>query len=206
MVKCLPLLKTLFTLVFLWVATFQISHPAFAQLSKEERKFWKKEMKKLTPEGMKLFMEERQRLTTTIKIFDNESNRLKSQTFEQDQQIAYLESQLQAYRERLKTREIQLGLINENGEKWDKGVVFKVQIGALANMDFVGEEERSFTLEVEKSKNYKQYVIGYFRDYQEANLLKKQMRKVGMNKAWIVPYKDGKRVLLKDVLDSVAAQ
>src|SRR5690554_5989379 len=206
MIMRAPFFENLFVVGLIYVLTLYFSHSSYAQLSKEEKRNWKKEIKKLTPEGMKFLMEERQRLTSVLRILNNESAQLKSRAFEQDQEVAFLKSELQESHERLKTREIQLGLINENGERWDSGVVFKVQIGALANRDLVGEEERSYTLEVEKSKNYKQYVIGYFRDYQEANLLKKQMRKVGMNKAWIVPYKDGKRVLLKDVLDSVAAQ
>jgi len=32
------------------------------------------------------------------------------------------------------------------------------------------------------------------------------MRKVGINRAWIVPYKDGKRVSLKEVLDVVIGE
>ncbi|HLW21504.1 MAG TPA: hypothetical protein VKX33_14335 [Cyclobacteriaceae bacterium] len=205
MIMRAPFFENLFVVGLIYVLTLYFSHSSYAQLSKEEKRNWKKEIKKLTPEGMKFLMEERQRLTSVLRILNNESAQLKSRAFEQDQEVAFLKSELQESHERLKTREIQLGLINENGERWDSGVVFKVQIGALTDRDFLEVQERSYALEVERNKNYRQYVIGNFRNYHEADLLKKHMRKVGMTKAWIVPYKNGRRVALKDVLDVVTA-
>jgi hypothetical protein len=48
--------------------------------------------------------------------------------------------------------------------------------------------------------------IGIFRDYWEADTFKKYMRDMGVKEAWIVPYKDGVRVELKDVLDAAVAE
>jgi len=45
--------------------------------------------------------------------------------------------------------------------------------------------------------------IGIFRNYWEADTFKKYLREMGVKDAWIVPYRDGIRVEIKDVLDLV---
>ena len=47
---------------------------------------------------------------------------------------------------------------------------------------------------------YIKYILGQFRDYEMADQFKKKLRKNGVKEAWIVPYKDGNRVPLKEVL------
>ena len=49
------------------------------------------------------------------------------------------------------------------------------------------------------------FTIGVFRDYWEADKFKKYMREMGVKDAWIVPFKDGVRVEIKDVLEGVVA-
>lgn len=85
------------------------------------------------------------------------------------------------------------------------GVVFKVQIGAYKERDLSDVLEGSHTPEFEQEKegDLNKYTIGYFRDYKKANRFKKELRAMGVKDAWIVPFKDGKRVPLKDVLDYV---
>lgn len=199
----LRLPKSLITFALLYMLTTFLSPYASAQLSRSERKAWKKEIKKLSPERLKQMIEEKQQLLAMLNILQNEKKHLQTDIFEKDQKIAFLKSDTERLRESLKTREIQMGLINENGERWDSGVVFKVQIGALNRADFLNLNGTNYTLEIEEGGPFLQYVIGNFRNYKEADALKKQMRKVGMTKAWIVPYKNGRRVPLKDVLDYV---
>jgi hypothetical protein len=90
-----------------------------------------------------------------------------------------------------------------------KGVIFKVQIGANKDLDLKDvliDEVHHENLEQEKEENLYKYTIGHFRNYWEANKLKKGIRAMGIQLAWIVPYKDGKRVLLKEVLSTVIEQ
>ncbi len=54
-------------------------------------------------------------------------------------------------------------------------------------------------------KGEQRYTIGVFRDYWEADKFKKYMREMGVKDAWIVPFKDGARVEIKDVLEGVVA-
>lgn len=203
MIHHLHHLRKLTVLGFLCASPYLFAPYACAQLSRAEKKLWKKELRKMSPEGMKKMMEEKKNLSSMLNILNNETVQLKTDASEKDQEITFLKSEVDELRENLKTREIQMGLINENGERWDSGVVFKVQIGALKPKDFPEKKERSYTLEVEDGGRYMQYVVGNFRNYREADALKKHMRQVGMSKAWIVPYKNGKRVPLKDVLEFV---
>lgn len=195
--------KKLLVVGFLCTAIFLSITNASAQLTKAERKAWKKELRKLSPEGLKTMVEEKENLSSTLNLLENQNIQLKSTSSLQEQEIAFLNVELREVSQKLKAREIQYGwLTEENDSSWN-GVVFKVQIGALNKKDFTGNKERSHTLEVDHDERFFQYLVGDFRDYKEADLVKKQMRKIGMNKAWIVPYRNGKRVPLKDVLDVV---
>ena len=85
-------------------------------------------------------------------------------------------------------------------EAMTKGVVFKVQIGAYEERNIAENLTTAVVLDTEEKGDLQKTVIGQFRSYQSADRLKKQLRAMGVHDAWIVPYKDGKRVPLKDVL------
>ena len=89
-------------------------------------------------------------------------------------------------------------------KKYDQGVVFKVQIGAFRNKDLTKyfDNNPNFSGEVDED-GQKKYTLGYFTDYWEANNFKKYLRKMAVKDAWIVSYKDGERVPIKDVLEGV---
>lgn len=187
----------------LLLTSFLLVVQAYGQLPKKERRVWKKELRKLSPEEFKSMVDEKTHLRHMVDLLSEENSNLKTKVYQLEQSLVSREEKLRKVANALKALEIQLGLVNEKGERWDKGVVFKVQIGALNKEAFEQVPERSYTMEVEEDISYKQYVVGNFRDYNEADLLKKHMRKVGVRRAWIVPYKDGKRVPLKEVLDVV---
>ena len=90
-----------------------------------------------------------------------------------------------------------------NMQALPEGVVFKVQIGAFRNRDLQKylNNSRNFTGEVDED-GVKKYTLGFFADYWEADNFKKYMRELGVNDAWIVTYKQGKRVPIKDVLEN----
>jgi hypothetical protein len=98
------------------------------------------------------------------------------------------------------------GVDKETGKPFIKGIIFKVQVSADKDIDLtdvLSDDSHHTTLEQEKADNLNKYTIGHFRNYWEADKLKKGLRSMGVRWAWIVPYKDGKRVLLKEVLDIV---
>lgn len=82
-----------------------------------------------------------------------------------------------------------------------KGVVFRVQIGGFKKRNLLEYNEEDNLIRVETNANGIQEIsLGVFRNYKKAQVFKKHLREMGLKDAWIVPYKDGERVLLKDVL------
>ncbi len=83
-----------------------------------------------------------------------------------------------------------------------KGIVYKVQIGSYKGYDlkkYIGKH-KNFSGEVGPNGEMK-YTLGEFKEYWEADALKKYLRNMGVKGAWVVAYKDGKRVDIKDALE-----
>lgn len=192
-------------LILSFLVCFTSVQQATAQLSKKEKKEWKKKQKSMDPSDFKDLVEE--------------NNSLKSKMTNLTNQISGFESKLsdtQAKAENLqrdKTRlETELAEIRSSEESIDvssnqtksaKGVVFKVQIGAYKGKDlsqFVSNEDDMAT---EAAGEVQKYTLGTFTDYWQADKFKKHLRQMGVKDAWIVPYKDGVRVPMKDVLEGV---
>lgn len=93
---------------------------------------------------------------------------------------------------------------NANNTKVAKGVLFKVQIGAFRNKDLSKyfSSSENFGGEIDPDGTQR-YTLGNFTDYWQADKFKKYLREMGVKDAWIVPYKDGRRVPMKDVLEGV---
>lgn len=82
------------------------------------------------------------------------------------------------------------------------GVVFKVQIGAYKEREIASNLTTAVIIDTEEEDGMQKTVIGQFRSYEDANILKKEMRAMGVTDAWIVSYQDGQRVPLKDVISN----
>lgn len=80
-----------------------------------------------------------------------------------------------------------------------QGLVYKVQIGAFRNYDITKYFNRhdNFSGTVDEDGTMR-YTLGAFSDYWEADKFKSYLRNMGVNGAWLVAYKDGKRVSMKD--------
>lgn len=98
------------------------------------------------------------------------------------------------------------GVDKATGKPFIKGIIFKVQVSATKDIDLgdvLADDSHHTSMEQEKADSLNKYTIGQFANYWEADKLKKGLRKMGIKWAWIVPYKNGKRVLLKEVLGTV---
>ena len=183
----------------------------FAHLSKKEKKEWKKKAKEYAknPANLKTLTEEKQTADNNVTTLKADVNRLQSAVSDKDSKIADLEDQLSKMRSELTTTKAELEQLKVapppvNPMDFSKGVVFKVQIGAFKNKDLSKyfENNPNFGGEVKEGEPQK-VTIGIFRDYWESDTFKKYLREMGVKDAWIVPYKDGKRVEIKDVLEGV---
>ena len=198
-------------IVFFCLALIVASTQSFAQLSKKEKKEWKKKAKEYAknPSNLKQLTEDKATADNTVSTLNQKVSQLQSSLSEKDSKIATLEDQLSQARGQLTAANAELTALKENPTNsmdFSKGVVFKVQIGAFKNKNLAKyfENNPNFGGEAKDSEPQK-LTIGVFRDYWEADTFKKYMREMGVKDAWIVPYQDGQRVEIKDVLEGVVA-
>lgn len=197
--------------LFFCLALIAGSTQSFAQLSKKEKKEWKKKAKEYAknPTNLKQLTEDKQTADNTVSTLNQKVSQLQSSVSDKDAKIAELEDQLSQVRGQLTAANAELTTLKENPSTsmdFSKGVVFKVQIGAFKNKNLAKyfENNPNFGGEA-KDKEPQKLTIGIFRDYWEADTFKKYMREMGVKDAWIVPYQDGQRVEIKDVLEGVVA-
>jgi hypothetical protein len=199
--------------VFFCLALIFSASQSFAQLSKKEKKEWKKKAKEYSkhPQNLKQLIEDKDAATGQLSSLNQKLTDLQASVSDKDARIAELEDQLSRSRSELTAAKAELAQLKEspvvNPMDFSKGVVFKVQIGAFKNKDLAKyfENNPNFGGEVKENEPQK-ITIGIFRDYWEADKFKKYMREMGVKDAWIVPYRDGERVEIKDVLEGVVAE
>lgn len=199
--------------VILCLALIFSGMQVFAQLSKKEKKEWKKKAKEYAknPANLKNLTEAKQVADTDNASLKGQVSTLNNQVSDKNARIAELEDQISKMRGELTSVKAELAQLKEappaNSMDFSKGVVFKVQIGAFKNKDLSKYFENNPNFGGEATdKGEQKFTIGIFRDYWEADKFKKYMREMGVKDAWIVPYKDGQRVEIKDVLEGVTTE
>lgn len=184
---------------------------ATAQLTKEETKEWKKKLKSTTPEQFKRMYDENASLKSEVSSIQGQLSSLQSSMGSKDAKIAELteenrklEAQVNAAKKAIAKAQEDAAAAPVTSAVSDAGVVFRVQIGAFRNKDLSKYFDNNPNFSGEKDEDGVQKItLGRFKDYWEADTFKKYLREMGVNDAWIVPYKDGKRVEMKDVLEGV---
>ncbi len=197
-------------ILFFCLLLIAASTSSFAQLSKKEKKEWKKKAKQYAknPSNLKQLTEEKQTADVTVTTQTTKITDMQSSISDKNAKIAELEDQLSQMRGQLTAAKAELAQLKENpvvnSMDFSKGVVFKVQVGAFKNKDLQKyfDNNPNFGGEAKDGEPQK-ITIGIFRDYWEADTFKKYMRDMGVKDAWIVPFKDGERVDIKDVLEGV---
>lgn len=205
-------MKKLLLLAFCLTIGFSVS----AQLTKEEKKEWKVKYKayKKDLEGFKELVEENGTLKSQLSTTKRQLATLQSQQGEKDAKIADLQDQLtRAQAQLAAARDAEMAAKNALKKEPVKvsqdapvsmdGVIFKVQIGAFTKKDLSKFFDSNPMFSGEDENGMQKITLGMFRDYWEADTFKKYLREMGVKDAWIVPFKDGKRVPIKDVLEGV---
>ncbi|UII28454.1 Ezrin/radixin/moesin family protein [Fulvivirga maritima] len=188
---------------------------SYAQLSKDEAKEWKNKAKeyKKNPEELKQLVEEKESLEGEVSSLKNENTGLQSRVSDQNAKISELQEDMSKLRNDLASARAELrdaqaspatAAPSSDGKMVD-GVVFKVQVGAFRNKDLSKYFDNNENFSGESEDGMQKITLGQFRDYWEADTFKKYLREMGVKDAWIVPYKDGTRVDIKDVLEGVIA-
>ena len=171
---------------------------SFGQMTKEESKEWAKKIKTLTPESYKQLIEEKEALSTEVAKLTQENEVLKAQVSDLNAKLKVAQAALEEKQQAAAAAEANVP-VNTMAAK---GIIYKVQIGAFKNKDLSKyfENNKNFSGEVD-ADGTKKYTLGAFPTYWEADNFKKYLREMGVSDAWVVAYKDGKRIELKDALE-----
>jgi DNA repair exonuclease SbcCD ATPase subunit len=188
-------------------------------MSKKETKEWKKRIKALSPAQYKTLLDENKSLKGQVSSMRSELSGVDQTIQDKDDQIAQYQVQIDGLRTQVSEARAEAQKATEAAENQvaesptrrgvpiqiEKGIVFKVQIGAFKNKDLSKYLNNSSNFSGEVDENgLIRYTLGVFRDYWEADTFKKYLREMGVSEAWIISYQDGKRVPIKDVLENVS--
>lgn len=205
-------MKTKISLV-IFALFFAFVVPAYSQMSRKERKEWKKRAKELknNPEELKAMEEENESLKSSVASLNSQVDNLEAQLADKNAQIKAAREEAQEARA---MAEVAMQKAQQTSQEPkpttaldESGTWFKVQVGAFENIDMSEYFKNNPNFSGETTEEgYQRITLGRFRDYWEADKFKKVLRKMGVKEAWIVPYKEGVRVPLKEVLESLSAK
>lgn len=181
------------------------------ELSKTEKKEWKKKMKSLTPEQYKSLLEEKEALQKQKSDLETQTVELGDKVNELETDNASLQSEVDDYKATIAAQKKAIEKASEGDSEYDgykkpstKGLTFRVQVGAFKqfNLKQYYDKHPNFGVETDPDGTMR-YTIGIFPEYWEADKFKKYLRDMGVKGAWVVAYKDGQRVDMKDALEGI---
>ncbi len=161
----------------------------------------------MSVEDYKSMVDQNTGLQQQVNQMTAELSAAQSESQQKQEEVAILQAKVQNLEQDLAETyviDVSSDETNTVNTKVAKGVLFKVQIGAFRNKDlskYFGASE-NFGGEVDPDGTQR-YTLGNFADYWQADKFKQYLREMGVKDAWIVPYKDGRRVPMKDVLEGV---
>jgi hypothetical protein len=204
-------MKNILSIFLCLVLVLSVSD-AFSQLSKAEKKEWKNKAKeyKKNPELLKDLVDENNSLQGQVTSLKGQIAGLQSRIADKDSEMSSLQDELSRAKSMASNCQSEVSQLKAQmaagpgPSNWNKGVAFKVQIGAFKNKDLSDYFENNEVFGGETDENGIQKItLGVFRDYRRADTFKKYLREMGVKDAWITPYRDGTRVDIKEVLDNV---
>ncbi len=175
------------------------------ELSKEEKKRWKqiaKDYRRDLPKLQKL-VKEHEAYKEGYNSLKQEIEKLRNAEGQDDSRIEELEQEIDQLTIMLNTARSSLEKMTEEKQAVDDnyGVWFRVQIGAFEQEQMEKNLTVTGDMTVEDSDDLQKVVVGRYRDYERAKALRDQLKKMGVKGAWIVSYRDGSRVSIKEALE-----
>jgi len=210
-------MKTVMLMLIAGLFIFSVQGVA-QKAAKKEAKEWKKRAKEYAkkPQILKKLIENKEKCDLELDSMTHEVATLSSEVEEKNSKIASLDGQLTLLRQELTVAKAEMTQLKSSSPRstavaaapnkdFDQGIIFRVQIGAFRNPDlskYFDNNPNFFGQAVESGAQ--KATIGVFRDYTEADQFKKYMRTMGVRDAWIVPFRDGQRVELREVMGAVS--
>lgn len=174
---------------------FDIPSEVYAELSKTEKKQWKKAAKeyKRNPKALKV-------LTKEHDYYQSQATDLKAQIAAKDQSISSLEMEISSLEMELRgITDLTENTLDLSGTM-EKGIVFKLQVGAFEKVKLPDDLKDAKNLATENNSNVQKILLGKFRDYDMAKKFQGYLKEMGIKDAWIVSYKDGVRVPIDEAI------
>lgn len=123
-----------------------------------------------------------------LTFFQHQVKEMEKQKQMGQQELEKLRTQLIGARKQLKAANLALA-----DQEKRQGLVFRVQIGILQGegLPLMLSDPAAFMIEEEGE--IQKYILGSFRDYEQALSFRDAIRTMGLPDAWVVPYLDGIR-------------
>lgn len=178
---------------------------------KQAQKEWKKKAKQYVKNPLALKARE-EGFQKQIQDRDNQITELQRRNRELSEQLVRLEDQLRAKQysiDSMQSELLRLKAAYESEKKQARldvmpGLVFKVQIGAFRLFDMRKYAQDNPFFETEALGDINRYTVGRFRDLALAEAFQKDLKRLGIRDAWIVPFKDGVRITMKEAKEILA--
>lgn len=172
---------------------------------KQAKKEWKRKAKQYVKNPLALKARE-EGFQKQVQDRDNQISELQRRNRELAEQLSNLEDQLRARQysvDSLQSEVMRLKAAYEAEKKQSRldvmpGLVYKVQIGAFRLFDMRKYAQDNPFFESEALGDINRYTIGRFRDLALAEAFQKDLKRLGIRDAWIVPFKDGVRITMKE--------
>lgn len=214
----MKLYKLLFFLLFLSVSGQVVAQ----QMSKEERKQWQQAAKdyQKNPEGLKALTDERDRLRREVQQLQARANSAESAQTQNQTQLAQMQQEIQTLRNQLNSAQDNVRKLAQDKAQLEKaqtqttttrtadnfnptqpyapGVVYRVQVGAFRRNQIPQNFQNESDMTVEEDGGYVKVMLGSYRNYDEAKTRVAALKRQGVKSPWVVAYKDGRRVSLKE--------
>lgn len=167
---------------------------------KAEGKQWKKKLSKLTPGQYKKLMGEYYSLKDRVSTAEEEALTCQSSIEDKNSMLSRYQEEISKLRKQTKEGASFSGRNIEDV----RGVTFRVQIGAYSSIN-LGQYSGQENFNVENAAEMQKFSVGLFKSYREADALKRYLQQMGLKDAWVVAYRDGSRVDMKEVLNQASA-
>lgn len=198
-------LALVFTLLLSWsLAPVQ----AQEELSKDERREWRSRAKeyKRNPAALKALFEDHEAYRDRALAAESDKNQLQSTLDAKDRQMAAMEEQIANLNQQLIAAQQAPPPPPPNqpdilpSDRVLDGIVFRVQLGAFQQNRLDEGLDTSNNLALEEADNLQKVVVGQFRNYDNAKVLRDRLRRMGASDAFIVAYRNGQRISVQDAL------
>lgn len=182
-------MKNLYLLAFLLLAVFISSCSTSKEMEAQQL-----EMKKMHSE-LRDAKRDLERCAEKNNSMDDEANEYRKMADDMQTENHNLTQELQYTQEQLASMTRQMQEASD-----DYGVWFRVQIGAYGDRSIDQDLKTTDEMELENNNDLQKVSLGRFRNYDDAKRLQNQLKGMGLSDAWIVTYKDGKRVPIESVI------